>query len=81
MGRQGRSRGSSSRTDVFQPACLSISTDSRDRVWIGFQGGGVAVARAATFQLFGERDGLPRGTVLGVLEDKSGAVWVGTSAA
>ena len=45
-------------------------TDSRDRVWIGFQGGGVAVHDRGTFQVFGERDGLAPGPVLGLLEDK-----------
>jgi ligand-binding sensor domain-containing protein len=65
--------------EVFNRACLSMASDSRGRVWIGFQGGEVAVHDNGTFQLFGERDGLIPGLVLGFLEDKSGAVWVATA--
>jgi len=62
--------------DVFNRACLSMYTDSRDRVWMGFQGAGVAVYDHGTFQVFSERDGLAPGLVMGIREDKSGAVWV-----
>ena len=47
--------------EVFNRACLSMASDSRDRVWIGFQGGDVAVHDRGTFQVFGERDGLVAG--------------------
>jgi len=66
-------------SEVFNRACLSMASDSRGRVWIGFQGGEVAVHDNGAFQLFGERDGLIPGLVLGFLEDKSGAVWVATA--
>jgi len=65
--------------EVFNRGCLSMFTDSRDRVWMGFQGAGVAVHDRGTFEVFGERDGLAPGLVLGILEDKSGAVWVETA--
>ncbi|HEV8393105.1 MAG TPA: two-component regulator propeller domain-containing protein [Vicinamibacterales bacterium] len=65
--------------DVFNRGCLSMANDSRDRVWIGFQGGEVALFDRGRFQIFGERDGLVPGLVLGFLEDKSGAVWVATA--
>ncbi len=70
----------------FQPdpqvaalACQSIYTDRQDRVWIGFLSGGAAVYERGRLQRFGEGDGLARGTVLGILEDSSGAVWISTS--
>ncbi|HET9266530.1 MAG TPA: two-component regulator propeller domain-containing protein [Vicinamibacterales bacterium] len=62
--------------DVFNRACISMLTDSRDRVWIGFQGGGVAVYERGSFQVFGERDGLAPGPVVGLTEDRNGGVWV-----
>jgi len=65
--------------DVFNRGCLSMASDSRDRVWIGFQGGEIAVFDRGSFQIYGERDGLVPGLVLGFLEDKSGAVWVATA--
>ncbi|HZI77875.1 MAG TPA: two-component regulator propeller domain-containing protein [Vicinamibacterales bacterium] len=64
--------------DVFNRACVAVLTDSRDRVWIGFQGGGVAVYERGSFQVFGERDGLAPGPVVGLVEDRSGGVWVAT---
>jgi signal transduction histidine kinase/ligand-binding sensor domain-containing protein len=69
----------SQRADVFNRGCLSMGNDSRDRVWVGFQGGEVAVFDRGSFQIFGERDGLVPGLVLGFIEDKSGAVWVATA--
>jgi signal transduction histidine kinase/ligand-binding sensor domain-containing protein len=65
--------------DVFNRGCLSMANDSRDRVWIGFQAGGVAVFDRGSFQVFGAREGVAPGLVLGFLEDKSGAVWVATA--
>ncbi len=66
--------------DVFERGCVSVLTDRRDRVWIGFQGGAVGMFENGTFQIFGERDGLVTGTMLAVAEDKSGAIWIETAA-
>jgi signal transduction histidine kinase/sugar lactone lactonase YvrE len=65
--------------DVFNRTCTAIITDSRDRVWIGFQGGGVAVYERGAFQVFGDRDGLAPGPTLGIVEDRNGGVWVSTA--
>jgi signal transduction histidine kinase/ligand-binding sensor domain-containing protein len=64
---------------VSNRACHSIHTDRRDRVWIGFTSGGAAVHDKGTFQVFGPEEGVPSGTVLGIVEDRSGAVWLSTS--
>jgi len=65
--------------DVYNRGCGTILTDSRDRVWIGFQGGGVALYDKGTFQVFGEREGVAPGLVLGIIEDRSGAIWVSSA--
>jgi signal transduction histidine kinase/ligand-binding sensor domain-containing protein len=66
-------------TNVYNRTCVSILTDSRNRVWIGFQGGGVAVYERGTFQVFGDRDGLSPGPVVGLLEDRNGGIWASTA--
>ena len=65
--------------DVYNRTCVAMLTDSRDRVWVGFQRGGVAVEERGTFQVFGEREGVAPGPVMGFVEDRSGGVWVVTS--
>ncbi len=65
--------------DVADRACTSIYTDKQGRVWIGLLSGGVAVHEKGSFRTFGVNDGVPRGTVLGILEDASGAIWFSTS--
>jgi signal transduction histidine kinase len=45
---------------------------------VGLGGGGAALYDGGSFQVFGERDGLTRGSVLAVTEDRSGAIWLGT---
>lgn len=65
--------------EISNRACERTFTDSRGRVWIGFQGGGAAVHDRGSFQVFGDREGLTRGTVLAIIEDKSGAVWFSTT--
>lgn len=59
--------------------CQSIHTDRRGRVWIGFLGGGVAVHERDAFHAFSDQDGVTPGTVLGLLEDDSGRIWLSTS--
>ncbi|HEY1307249.1 MAG TPA: two-component regulator propeller domain-containing protein [Vicinamibacterales bacterium] len=56
--------------------CQSIYTDSQDRVWIGLISGGAVLYDKGTFRSFTERDGLARGTVLAIIEDRHGAIWL-----
>jgi len=68
---------------VFNRGCNSIYADSRGRVWIGFLTGGVAVYDpggygGGAFTTFGEDEGLTRGTVLSIVEDPRGAIWLAT---
>jgi signal transduction histidine kinase/ligand-binding sensor domain-containing protein len=65
--------------DLVNKACQSIFTDSQGRVWIGLLSAGAAVYDAGKFRYFSSREGLPRGTVLAITEDKKGGIWLSTS--
>jgi signal transduction histidine kinase/ligand-binding sensor domain-containing protein len=67
-----------SRPDA-EKACQSIFTDSQGRVWIGFLTAGAAVHEDGRVRQFGPREGLPRGTVLAIIEDRRGGIWMSTS--
>jgi signal transduction histidine kinase/ligand-binding sensor domain-containing protein len=66
--------------DIADRACQSIYTDRQGRVWIGLLSGGAAVYEKGTLRRFGANEGLTGGTVLSILEDAKGAVWLATSA-
>ena len=63
-------------SDITGKGCQSIYTDSQDRVWIGLTSAGAALYDKGTFRSFTERDGLARGTVLAIIEDRHGAIWL-----
>ena len=56
---------------------LCIYTDSKNRIWLGSEGGGLILfdKRKHTFKHFTEADGLPGNTILNVLEDDAGYLW------
>jgi ligand-binding sensor domain-containing protein/signal transduction histidine kinase len=66
-------------TELADRACQSIYADTQGRIWFGLLSGGVAVHDRGRIQSFDERQGLTRGTVLGIIEDARGAVWMSTS--
>jgi len=66
--------------DIAERACQSIYTDRQGRVWMGLLSGGATVYEKGAFRRFGTSDGLSGGTVLSILEDAKGAVWLSTSA-
>ena len=55
--------------------------DSKNRVWIGTEGGGVNlfVEKEKKFVRFRQKDGLPSDVVWGILEDDKGSLWISTS--
>jgi signal transduction histidine kinase/ligand-binding sensor domain-containing protein len=65
--------------EIANRSCQSIFTDSHDRVWIGFLSGGAAVYDKGSIQRLGVEEGLAPGTVLAMVEDRSGAIWLSTS--
>ncbi|SDE02769.1 hybrid sensor histidine kinase/response regulator transcription factor [Niabella drilacis] len=56
---------------------LCIYVDSRNRIWLGSEGGGLVLfdKQKHTFRHFTEADGLPGNTILNVLEDAAGYLW------
>ena len=59
--------------------CASLITDRHDRLWAGFQNGGVALFEGGTMRLFTTSDGLAPGAVLQITEGRDGAMWFATS--
>jgi signal transduction histidine kinase/ligand-binding sensor domain-containing protein len=48
-------------------------------LWVGYSFGGASFIKDGRIENFGEREGLPVGTVRGFAQDKSGAVWIATT--
>ena len=65
---------------VFAKPCNFTYTDRRDRVWVGFTAGGVAVYEDGQFRVYDEKNGLVGGRIVAIYEDKKGAVWVSAAA-
>ena len=60
-------------------SCSTIYADRQHRLWIGFAGGGAAMKHDAAWHRFDENSGLAAGSVLVILEDRSGAIWIATT--
>ena len=59
---------------------VSFLFATRDNgLWVGYRFGGVSLIQGGTIRSYGERDGLPRGTVLNIEQDAEGATWVATT--
>ncbi|MCU0988774.1 MAG: histidine kinase, partial [Xanthomonadales bacterium] len=62
----------------------SLYRDSRGRIWIGTDGGGLHLAQLddrgfiAGLRHWNERDGLISASVLGMVEDDDGSLWIST---
>jgi ligand-binding sensor domain-containing protein/signal transduction histidine kinase len=57
---------------------FSLMTARDGTLWIGTEGGGLVRMRDGRFRTFGASDGLLDGFVRATLEDKTGAIWIGT---
>jgi ligand-binding sensor domain-containing protein len=66
---------------ISSNAILSIYEDMAGNLWIGTYGGGLNRfdRNAETFEHFTVRDGLPNDIVYGILEDRSGYLWLSTN--
>lgn len=58
----------------------SVLEDKNHRLWVGTQEGGLLLfdRKKGTYQRFSTTDGLPGNTVLRLLEDKNGDLWMST---
>jgi len=66
--------------NVAGRSCNSVYLDSRDRMWVGFTAGGVAVYERETFRVYEPGDGLAPGGIAVLYEDRQGSIWVSTVA-
>ncbi len=56
----------------------SLLVDSRKRLWIGTQGGGLVELEGGKFSTYTVRNGLPNDSILSLYEDHQGVLWIGT---
>jgi ligand-binding sensor domain-containing protein/signal transduction histidine kinase len=59
-------------------ACNAVYTDRRGRVWVGLSAGGVGFFGPDGFRMLGPPDGLTPGTILAIVEDRTGGIWIST---
>jgi signal transduction histidine kinase len=57
--------------------CRVAFTDSKGRVWFGFESGEAAVVEGNSLHLHNVSDGLPAGRIYTFASDRSGHIWVG----
>jgi class 3 adenylate cyclase/streptogramin lyase len=59
---------------------VAIAQDAQERLWLATRDGGVSILSLAsgTVTTLMQKDGLPRNTVLYVVRDNDGVMWVGT---
>jgi signal transduction histidine kinase/ligand-binding sensor domain-containing protein len=58
-------------------ANVSALLATRDSgLWVGYRFGGVSLIQRGSIRSYGEREGVPRGTVVSFLEDPEGTTWV-----
>ncbi|SDL55296.1 Signal transduction histidine kinase [Pedobacter sp. ok626] len=67
---------------IFQlnTAVRAIYEDKKGNFWIGTEGSGLLLfdRKKGTYKTFSEENGLPGNTVLNILEDNSGQLWIST---
>ena len=57
---------------------LCVSRDGS--LWIGFGAGGISRLRDGVVTNYGFRDGIPTGTITGLVEDRDGTIWAASNA-
>ena len=57
---------------------LSLHEDQEDTLWVGTNGGGLCQRRGDRFQCFATAAGLHSNTVIQILEDDQGYLWLGS---
>lgn len=59
--------------------CITMTPDSKGRVWIGSYGNGLVCMEGDKFLIMSKKDGLPSNNVLCFAEDLKGGIWASTS--
>lgn len=68
-------------TSLSNNTVFNIQIDSKKRIWVGTFGGGLNLFNPVnnTFKHYHIAEGLPNSCVYGILEDKSGNLWISTN--
>lgn len=66
---------------ISSNSVLTVFEDSRKRMWVGTNGGGLCLfeRETQTFKTFSVNDGLPDNVIVGILEDDDGLLWLSTN--
>jgi signal transduction histidine kinase/ligand-binding sensor domain-containing protein/DNA-binding response OmpR family regulator len=59
--------------------CVTLFEDSKQRLWMGSYGNGMACLSEEACKIFTRNDGLPNNNVLCFCEDLQGDIWISTS--
>ncbi|MGL1888367.1 MAG: methyl-accepting chemotaxis protein [Reichenbachiella sp.] len=67
--------------DISSNKTASILIDSKNEVWVATMGGGLNKfdRKSQTFTAYRMKDGLPSESVIGILEDNQGKIWMSTN--
>jgi ligand-binding sensor domain-containing protein/two-component sensor histidine kinase len=65
--------------DLRSRAVAAFAEDAAGNVWIGYWGGGLARYSAGRFEVFGEVDGLPAGTIRAIYLDHGHRLWIASA--
>jgi ligand-binding sensor domain-containing protein len=74
--RHGKWEDLSNASSLPNYRCRLLFSDSKNRMWLGFENGEVAVFDGSRFRQYSSRDGLSGQTVLAITSDRTGHVWV-----
>lgn len=58
---------------------VSLFVDSKDRLWVGTNDGGVAVMEKGQFRMYNKADGLRSLSVRSIVEDRNGDIYIATT--
>lgn len=67
--------------DLTENAVYSVFVDSKNRLWVGTNGGGLNLfdRKTKTFRSYHMSDGLPNETIMGMLEGDDHNLWISTN--
>jgi signal transduction histidine kinase/ligand-binding sensor domain-containing protein len=67
------------RPEISKLSIISMTRDSRGRLWLGRQEGGVAIVDGDSVRFIGAAEGASDQTIWALREDRQGHMWVGTN--
>ena len=62
-----------------QRAVGAFAEDSKGRIWLGLYGGSIARLENGKFTMITSEQGIPKGSIFGLVIDRKGRLWIGSS--